>query len=248
VPNESNLYRMAGIGEICVGVRTNYVCPFHTHDTYSIGIFRGPAQIVCRGGAWAVEDADIVLLEPYEPHRGTSVSRTCVQDGILPDIGCMTALFGSPNPFRIPRHIVRDPVLASELSRAAAGADGSAMLALLRRLFQSHGQRVPEAGAARAKPSGSALRAALAAAVATSRSQGTSRWRVARKMRRDTGLSPRDLKRQLRVAHARGLIEEGEALADAALRAGFSDQAHMTRQLRSLLGVTPAALRRRLNR
>lgn len=160
----------------------------------------------------------------------------------------MTDLFGSPRPFRISDHLVRERGLAVELSRAAAGADTSAMRALLRRLFETYGVPVHDGGAASAEPSGSTLGGNVAhGAAASFRSQGISRWRFGRKMRRETGLSPRDLRRQMRVAHARVLIEAGETLAEAALRAGFSDQAHMTRQLRSLLGVTPAALRR-LNR
>ncbi|HEV2865322.1 MAG TPA: AraC family transcriptional regulator [Allosphingosinicella sp.] len=238
--DRGDLYRMEGIGEICVGVQTNYVCPFHTHDTYSIGIFRGPALIVCRGSAWKVDSGDIVLLEPNEPHRGTSMSRTCLQDGILPDSAFLTAMFGTPNPLRFPRPVVRDPTLAQRLSHAAASRDREATRALLGRLFECYAQvepplDVPKAAAKPGFPAGG---------TASSQGEGISRWRFARRLRRETGLSPRDLRRQLRVAYARRLIEKGETLAEAALRAGFSDQAHMTRQLRSLLGVTPAALRR----
>jgi len=243
--NGGNIYRMAGIGEICVDVRTNYVCPFHTHDTYSIGIFRGPARIVCRGAAWDVDSGDILLLEPDEPHRGTPLSSACAQDAVMPEAAFMIAIFGSPRPVRLPRHVVQDPALADELSDAAAGRRRPVLRTLLRRLFELYGEPGRPIERANAGSSESALRAALAGGVAAaSQAQGLSRWRFGRKLRRETGLSPRDMRRQLRVAEARGLIEKGETLAEAALGAGFSDQAHMTRQLRSLLGVTPAALRR----
>lgn len=239
----SELYRLAGVGEVCADVRTNYVCPFHTHDTYSIGIFKGPARIVCRGGAWEVDDGDIVLLEPNEPHRGTPLSSTCTQDGVFPEPAFMTRMFGSATPFIFPQHIVRDPVLAGKLSRAAAGRRGHDMRALLRRLFMLYG--CPRRPGDEDGPLGeTAFCADLDAGVAAaSRAQGMSRWRFGRRLRALTGLSPRDMRRQLRVARARALIENGEELASAALRSGFSDQAHMTRQLRSLLGVTPSALR-----
>ena len=82
-----------------------------------------------------------------------------------------------------------------------------------------------------------------AGVAAASRAQGVSRSHFSRTLRALTGLSPRDMRRQRRVARARALIEGGENLASAALESGFADQAHMTRQLRSLLGVTPSALR-----
>lgn len=235
------LYRMAGIGEICVDVRTNYLCPLHTHDTYSVGRFRGAARIWCRGRDWEVDAGSIVLLEPGEAHRGTPLSRSCGQDGILPDAAFMADLLGGAHALRIPRPIVADAALAERLSRAAAQRDAGALRELLARLFTRHAESMApcEPSADRALVPDIALSVAAA-----SRAQGLSRSHFSRTLRAQTGLAPRDLRRQLRVARARLLIENGENLASAALAAGFADQAHMTRQLRSLLGVTPAALRR----
>lgn len=42
-------------------------------------------------------------------------------------------------------------------------------------------------------------------------------------------------------------ITEGAAPADAAFAGGFSDQAHLTRTMRSMLGITPASLHRALS-
>jgi AraC-like DNA-binding protein len=238
-----SLYRIAAIGEICVDVRTNYLCPLHTHDTYSVGRFRGSARIWCRGRAWDVDAGCIVLLEPGEAHRGTPLSRGCGQDGILPDPALMTKLFGGPRMLRVPRPIVADAVLAESLSRAAAARDAAGLRHLLARLFA----RYAEPALARPEPApGRPLVPDIGRSVAAaSRAQGVSRSHFSRTLRAQTGLTPRDLRRQLRVARARALIEGGHDLASAALASGFADQAHMTRQLRSLLGVTPAALRRR---
>jgi len=241
VTENAGLYRLAGIGEIAVNVRTNYTAPLHTHDTYSIGIFRGPARIWCRGRTWEVDAGCLVLLEPGEAHGGTPLSRTCAQDMILPDAGFMIEAFGAARPFRVPRHLIDDPALADRLSRSAADRDGGALRGLLRRLFARYGvvaRACPE------KPSETLLSPRIEGSVAAaSRAQGMSRSHFSRKLRSQTGLTPRDMRRQLRVARARALIENGEDLASAALGSGFADQAHMTRQLRSLLGVTPAALR-----
>jgi AraC-like DNA-binding protein len=43
-----------------------------------------------------------------------------------------------------------------------------------------------------------------------------------------------------RLALARAAIERGLPLAEAAVRAGFADQSHMTRQFKRTYGLTPA--------
>jgi AraC family transcriptional regulator len=49
-----------------------------------------------------------------------------------------------------------------------------------------------------------------------------------------------------RVERARGLLlQGGAAIAEVALGAGFTDQSHLARWMRRLLGVTPAELMRR---
>ena len=78
----------------------------------------------------------------------------------------------------------------------------------------------------------------------SSNDEGLSRFQRYRRCRAASGLSPHELRRMHRVELARTMIATGIPLAEAALAAGFADQAHMTRQLRQLWGVTPAALRR----
>jgi AraC-like DNA-binding protein len=73
----------------------------------------------------------------------------------------------------------------------------------------------------------------------------------------DIGLSPQRLRalarQQLgmplarwrvwtRLRRAAEALQSGQSLADAAAVAGFADQAHLTRQMREMMGLTPAAL------
>lgn len=238
----SALYRLAGIGEIAAGVSTNYGAPPHTHDTYSIGIFHGPARIRLRGRTQDLAAGSIAMLEPGEVHGGTPLSRHCRQDGILLDAGFMVAAFGAERPFDLPVPVIAEPELARRLSLAAAAGNGEAISALLRTLFERHG-RARIGGAPLRSPAIAPTMPLDATVAAASQASGRSRWQFHRRLRAISGLSPRDLRRQLRVAKARKLIEAGESLAAAAIEAGFADQAHMSRQLRSLLGITPAALR-----
>jgi AraC-like DNA-binding protein len=45
-----------------------------------------------------------------------------------------------------------------------------------------------------------------------------------------------------RLRRAAEALCDGQSLADAALTAGFADQAHLTRWMRELMGLTPSAV------
>ena len=47
-----------------------------------------------------------------------------------------------------------------------------------------------------------------------------------------------------RARHAARLLQQGESIADAVHAAGYFDQAHLTRSVASLIGATPARIRR----
>ncbi|MET9326427.1 helix-turn-helix transcriptional regulator [Tsukamurella sp. NPDC003166] len=60
--------------------------------------------------------------------------------------------------------------------------------------------------------------------------------------RRSFGYGPKTLARILRFQRAVTLIRAGDALGVAAASSGYADQAHLTREVRALTGVTPRAL------
>ncbi|ETX28962.1 helix-turn-helix transcriptional regulator [Roseivivax isoporae] len=61
-----------------------------------------------------------------------------------------------------------------------------------------------------------------------------------------TGMTPHQWQRARRIEHARALLSDTSlGVADVADRLGFSDQAHLTRTFRQVVGETPAAWRRR---
>jgi AraC family transcriptional regulator len=68
---------------------------------------------------------------------------------------------------------------------------------------------------------------------------------LVRAFRQHFGATPGAYQRELRIEHARrGLADTGTPIAELALAAGFSSQAHFTRVFHALLGTTPAAYRR----
>jgi len=58
------------------------------------------------------------------------------------------------------------------------------------------------------------------------------------------GYGPKTLGRVLRLGRAVALVRDGVALAEVAAAAGYADQAHLTRDVRALAGVTPGNLPR----
>jgi AraC-like DNA-binding protein len=66
--------------------------------------------------------------------------------------------------------------------------------------------------------------------------------------RRAVGLTPKQYSRVLRLQRVLEIISTAgtPSLADIALDAGFTDQAHFSREFRPFAGVTPAAYRRAL--
>ncbi|MEV0326045.1 AraC family transcriptional regulator [Micromonospora echinospora] len=81
---------------------------------------------------------------------------------------------------------------------------------------------------------------ARAAPTRASATAGLDRWSVARQFRVAFGTSPTRYRTPRQLDLARGLIRARVPLPDVAVRAGFADQAHLTRMFRRAYGLTPA--------
>lgn len=90
--------------------------------------------------------------------------------------------------------------------------------------------------------------AALARGVAVhtvARAAGMSERSLHRDLVRWSGLAPKPLGRILRMQRCLAALRAGRTpLADLALRLGYADQAHMTRELKALAGITPGEVAR----
>lgn len=69
---------------------------------------------------------------------------------------------------------------------------------------------------------------------------GYSERQLQRRMVAQFGYGYAVLRRVVRAGHAQSLIRAGAPLAGAASLSGFSDQAHLTREFRELVGQTPS--------
>jgi AraC-like DNA-binding protein len=71
---------------------------------------------------------------------------------------------------------------------------------------------------------------------------GMTRQHLARGFRREVGITPKQLARIARMQRAADALRRGGDLARLAAELGYFDQSHLSRELRDLAGVTPAAL------
>jgi AraC-like DNA-binding protein len=74
--------------------------------------------------------------------------------------------------------------------------------------------------------------------------QALSRRSTQRHFLQATGMTHNMFRKIERARYAAMLLRQGVPIADTVHEAGYYDQAHLTRSLRTLIGVTPAALRR----
>ena len=70
---------------------------------------------------------------------------------------------------------------------------------------------------------------------------GTSVSHLVRSFSRVVGLPPQRYHLQVRLAHARRLLAEGQAASWVAYECGFADQSHLNRRFKECHGVTPGA-------
>ncbi|MFI0713122.1 helix-turn-helix domain-containing protein [Streptomyces inhibens] len=174
--------------------------------------------------------------------------------GGAPIVGLRFAPGQGPCVFGVPAHELRDrrvPLAdlwpahrVRELTErmAAAGApDGAAAVGRL--LEETAAARLREAG------TGTGRTAAVAAALARGRPVAEVARAVAlseRQLHRLSldafGYGPKTLARVLRLVRALDLARSGMPYAQVALRAGYADQAHLAREVKSLAGAPMGVL------
>lgn len=233
----------------------------HLHAEYSVGAsVTGVEVITYRGERHYAGPGSVVVLEPGEPHTGGPATpsgfayRAMYPRPVLLSEG-LTVSAGRPH-FPVP--ILADQQLAAALNRVhdvLRRADPleaeTRLAAVLAELVRRHAAPVRLARDIRTtRPVAHTVMTRLADQLTApptladiAADLGLSRYQLLRAFRAEIGMPPYAWLAQYRVTRARGLLEAGYRLADAATLAGFADQAHLTRWFRRVIGVTPAAYR-----
>lgn len=235
----------------------------HTHDTYVVGaIMAGCETYRLNGVRQHAPVGSVCFVHPGEVHDGEPAGEGYAYRMSYPSIGMLTEfgeeLAGKRGTPRFRLAVAPDPELAARFGAAhrALEMSGQALMAdermlgvlaeLMRRysdiVIRPAGTSEPD-GVARAMSYLDANYAEDIDLASLSLVAGLPRFRLIRAFRREAGLTPHAFLVDRRVRAARAMLAEGETVADVAARAGFYDQAHLTRAFKARVGVTPGVYR-----
>lgn len=181
--------------------------------------------------------------------RGVSTPARSV--GALLRPGAAEALFGAPAHELAERHTPLDDLWPGEAGWILEQLASARILSqridrleaiLSARLAAGRAMVHPAvATALRQLPGGGAIQRIV-------RQTGYSHRTLIALFRRSVGITPGDYRRLLRFRASLGMIAAADALSLAAIAAdaGYSDQAHFTREFHAFAGVTPGEYRRRM--
>jgi AraC-like DNA-binding protein len=224
----------------------------HLHGEFAVGACTEGTEVRYRGTLHYAGPGSVVILEPGEPHTGGPAGESgFVYRVMYPAAEFLSDGLARPPRFREP--VVIDPVLSLELrrvhatlSQAVEPLEAESRLSwLLGTLVRRHAAAAPPAHEARSAGGvGRQVMTLLADQLTEiAADAGLSRYQLLRSFRAEVGMPPYAWLAQHRVTRARVLLEQGHSPAEAAVRTGFADQAHLTRWFRRVVGVTPGAYR-----
>lgn len=235
----------------------------HMHEGYAIGVIEnGAEQFRYRRSVHIAPRGSIVLINPGEMHTGEAASeRGWMYRMLYPDISLLqraaSEVAGKPQdiPF-FPAPVVDDPLLAAQLMQLHAALENSpsalerdsrflwVFAQLIARHADSHASPRPIRGQQTwVQQAREYLEDHYAENVSLEQLADfvhVSPFHLLRVFRDEVGLPPHNYLTQVRIRRARQLLQASLRPAEVALAVGFSDQSHLTRHFKSLVGVTPA--------
>lgn len=245
--------------EFAASERMTHVFPLHFHYEYMIGVSTAGLQEFTDGeGTYIVPPRSILVMNPMQLHAHYPLNDIGWSHRSLylsPDL----MRYLQPSGARFGRMVVQDEQLyakylhlhdaASRDSPAAAPERASELGALITRLFSTAGV---EDG-----PRDSALATRIAEVRAWVSDHSTEKlglealaarfswdkYQLIREFRKYTGVTPNVYLKIVRVERARLLLRQQVPVVEAALEAGFYDQAHFHHAFLAYTGMRPAVYR-----
>lgn len=235
----------------------------HTHDGYAIGVITfGVEEFYYRGAIHQAQPGDIVVIQPGEVHTGhAGVDIGWSYRMLYPSVGLMQKTAASlgrslqSEPY-FSEAIIRNRPLAEQFCRLHKSLEHSdscleresRFFAWMARLIDLHSDRaiITSISQPRATPLIAQVRDYLhqhySEAISLDELAQLTQLnplKLLRSFRQVTGLPPHAYLVQIRVQQAKQQLAAGRAIATVALETGFSDQSHLNRHFKRLVGVTP---------
>ena len=194
--------------------------PAHFHDEDQVTVvLQGRRRFVIGGEVVDLEAGQAALIPAGVPHSSLPEALGVV---------CTNAYLPAGD------YAVAPMLWEIERLYRNSGTVGALELASVLREYRSDGRRLPSRGVAPGRYEPVSRIAARA---------GMSREGFSRNFAARCGMPPHAFWLMGRLNHARALLRAGDAIAEVASEAGFSDQSHLTRCFRRAFGVTPGRFR-----
>lgn len=232
---------------------TDFTYKKHAHEEYAVGVtLRGIQQYHLDGHYQASHRSGVMLFNREQYHDGSSFDREGIDYVMLyihPELcseilGTKELRFSTPIVYdiRLARHILnlnraihsgREESLVSELTyrllHTLSGVDGEAVVWNRAKdtMFVSHVKDMMHAN----------IHDVLHLET-VSQEFGMSKYQFIREFRSQTGISPYQFFLNIKVEHARQLIERSRDVYTAVAGCGFVDLTHMNKHFKRMFGVT----------
>lgn len=243
--------------------------PQHSHDEYAIGLIERGAQLFSEGRRerTVMPAGTICLINPGQFHEGrpaTDLGWDYRMIYLPPE--ALAGILGVDGPVSVSKlpffaqpviddarllNALRSAHMCSESPDASLLEKGTYLNLVLRQLALRHGTigrpaflPLAAAGAVtRAREYIDTCVGSNPSLEEIALAAGMSPFHLLRQFKAAVGLPPHAYLMQRRVDQARRLMLKGFALRDVAIRVGYADQAHFSREFRRFYGVAPSTVR-----
>lgn len=232
--------------------------PVHFHEFYVIGFMEGGKRhLWCRNQEYDTQCGDVILFNPRETHNCAPVAGEVLDYraiNVPVDVmdKAVKEITGKHIHLQFKDTLIPQAELALSIrelydvivSQSSLLVREEAFYFLIEQLLEEH--MVPVEASRELTEAVKAMKEYLDTHYEESISLDTlskiskmSRYQLLRLFTREVGVSPYRYLQSIRIAKAKRLLEQGEAIGKLALDCGFSDQSHFTNYFKSFIGITP---------
>jgi AraC-like DNA-binding protein len=241
----------------------------HAHETFAIGVVvAGALSFSYRKEKEIIASGEVMVINPHELHTGQAVGvQGCAYRMLYPSTSTLQKIAVEPGSrvcsapiFRascIQDGTLAQLVLALHLTLADEATPclerETRLFDVLARLIKRHSTASTTLDRCEGRCPGWIAQAVdyieahfaedvsleqIAAAV------NVTPFHLLRTFRTQMGAPPHAYLNQIRIRHAKHLLLRGHPIVQVAAETGFSDQSHLTRRFRQVVGVTPGQYQR----
>lgn len=234
--------------------------PAHFHEYYVIGfIEEGQRHLVCKGEEYIINPGDLLLFNPYDTHSceqidGKTLDYRCIN--VKPDVmkKAMLDIHGDESLPCFKQNVLFQSEIVSPLRELHLHVSKDEnvfereelFLYLLEELIQTCSDLTILPAVSETSYEIKAICTYLDEHYAKSVTlndlstlTGCSKYHLLRSFTKQKGISPYCYLETIRVNQAKKLLEQGVKPIEVTTLTGFSDQSHLTKFFKRLVGLTP---------